>query len=185
MTRLCPNCGHARRASEAVPEWQCPSCGKAYNKGAGALSDVASLKVKHDRKRGRWLIVGLVIASTAWAGRALLNETVRIPSEAAASQTEPPAIYLYSTQWCGYCAAARSFMDQRGIRYTERDIEKSTAAYDDYRRLGGRGVTAVFEAHRHSFGQGYGIFRPAAPVFLAPEDPREPPALTGFPGDPR
>ena len=143
MTRLCPNCGHARRASEAVPEWQCPSCGKAYNKGAGALSDVASLKVKHDRKRGRWLIVGLVIVSAAWAGRTLLNETVRIPSEAAASQTEPPAIYLYSTQWCGYCAAARSFMDQRGIRYTERDIEKSTAAYDDYRRLGGRGVPLI------------------------------------------
>ena len=34
-------------------------------------------------------------------------------------------------------------MDQRGIRYTERDIEKSTAAYDDYRRLGGRGVPLI------------------------------------------
>ncbi len=143
MTRLCPNCGHARRASEAVPEWQCPSCGKAYNKGAGALSDVASLKGKHDRKHGRWLIVGLVIVSAAWAGRTLLNETVRIPSEAAASQTEPPEVYLYSTQWCGYCAAARSFLDQRGIRYTERDIEKSTSAHDDYRRLGGRGVPLI------------------------------------------
>src|SRR5690349_15702530 len=29
---VCPKCGYARKAADAVPAWQCPSCGIAYNK---------------------------------------------------------------------------------------------------------------------------------------------------------
>jgi len=33
MVRNCPKCGYARKASDAkVPDWQCPSCGIAYQK---------------------------------------------------------------------------------------------------------------------------------------------------------
>jgi glutaredoxin len=33
MVRNCPKCGYARKASDAtVPDWQCPSCGVAYQK---------------------------------------------------------------------------------------------------------------------------------------------------------
>ena len=144
MTRLCPNCGHVRRASEAVPEWQCPSCGKAYNKGAGAANELPRLKVDSDRKRGRWLIACVVVASAAWAGKLLWTETARQQTSAqAAASTEATEVVLYSTQWCGYCAAARRFMDKHGVPYTELDIEKSTVAHDAYRRLGGKGVPLI------------------------------------------
>jgi len=29
---VCPKCGYARKAADAAPAWQCPSCGIAYNK---------------------------------------------------------------------------------------------------------------------------------------------------------
>ena len=33
MVRNCPKCGYARKASDTkVPDWQCPSCGIAYQK---------------------------------------------------------------------------------------------------------------------------------------------------------
>jgi glutaredoxin len=33
MIRNCPKCGYARKATDAkVPDWQCPSCGIAYQK---------------------------------------------------------------------------------------------------------------------------------------------------------
>jgi len=32
-------------------------------------------------------------------------------------------VVLYATDWCGYCAKTRKFLAERGIAYTEFDIE--------------------------------------------------------------
>jgi len=32
VTQVCPKCGYVRKPAEAVPDWQCPSCGIAYAK---------------------------------------------------------------------------------------------------------------------------------------------------------
>ena len=52
-------------------------------------------------------------------------------------------VVLYATQWCGYCAKTREFLDERGIAFTEHDIEKSAEARHAYQALGGRGVPVL------------------------------------------
>ena len=48
---VCPKCGYVRTANEVAPEWQCPSCGIAYNKYQAYLKRahrlVAPLKAGH------------------------------------------------------------------------------------------------------------------------------------------
>jgi len=53
-------------------------------------------------------------------------------------QLRPPA-----TDWCGYCKATREFFAANGIRYTEHDIEKSSSALAEHRKLGGNGVPLI------------------------------------------
>jgi glutaredoxin 3 len=33
----------------------------------------------------------------------------------------PARVDVYTRQWCGYCTAAKRFLDKRGVRYTEID----------------------------------------------------------------
>lgn len=61
-------------------------------------------------------------------------------SERVAGQGE---VTLYATSWCGYCAKTREFLSERGIAYTELDIEKSPEARRAYDALGGRGVPVL------------------------------------------
>lgn len=53
-----------------------------------------------------------------------------------------PATYvtMYSTEWCGYCAKMRAFMERRNIAYDDLDIEKSAQAKRNFEALGGGGV---------------------------------------------
>lgn len=52
-------------------------------------------------------------------------------------------VVLYATEWCGYCERTRKLFAENDVPYVEYDIEKSTQAYQDYKRLGGRGVPVV------------------------------------------
>ncbi len=49
-------------------------------------------------------------------------------------------VELYSTSWCGYCRKSRQFLTDKGVAFTEFDIEQSTAARARFTDLGGRGV---------------------------------------------
>lgn len=137
MTRICPKCNYVRKDTDAVPEWQCPACQVAYNKVGTAPARLASAP-EHNRSRWpAWLLVAALLAGAAW----LAKPSARAPrSEAATAQ---PAVVLYATSWCGYCAATRELFEQNGIRYTELDIEKSTEGYEGHKKLGGRGVPVI------------------------------------------
>lgn len=50
---------------------------------------------------------------------------------------------LYATEWCGYCARTRKFFNERNIPFREYDIEKSTEAEAQYKKLGGNGVPVI------------------------------------------
>jgi len=52
-------------------------------------------------------------------------------------------VVLYATEWCGYCEKTRELFAKNDVPYVEYDIEKSTQAYKEYKRLGGRGVPLV------------------------------------------
>ena len=68
-------------------------------------------------------------------------ERVLNPSGVVSQHTQANArVVLYATDWCGYCKATRRFLDQKGIPYTEFDIEKDPVARKAYEALGGRGI---------------------------------------------
>lgn len=52
-------------------------------------------------------------------------------------------VMLYSTVWCLHCQRAKAYFSTNGISYTERDIEKSTSARREYKKLGGKGVPLI------------------------------------------
>ena len=41
---------------------------------------------------------------------------------------EQPPIILYSTSWCGVCKKAKKFMQNKGLAFVEKDIEKDRQA---------------------------------------------------------
>lgn len=66
------------------------------------------------------------------------------PAQAAPkSSAEAPAIVMYTTQSCGYCAKARKYLQARGLRWDERDIETSAQAQLEWKTLGGAGTPLI------------------------------------------
>ncbi|WP_150429863.1 glutaredoxin domain-containing protein [Dechloromonas sp. CZR5] len=146
MSRICPHCNHARKADDNVPEWQCPACGKAYDK-AGSHLPPRGLRtygpnVQPAGRSGgiRWLLILVALGAAFWFGRPLLLPGAAPIAAASASQ---PEVSLYATEWCGYCKLTREFFAANGIRYTEYDIEKSSEALKQHRKLGGNGVPLI------------------------------------------
>ena len=146
MKQICPHCGVARKPSDVAPAWQCPACEKAYHKAGGDLPP-ASLRVysphwEQKSGKGKWLVLLLLIGAAFWLGRPLWQAG---PSNAvsAAPVAGQPAVVLYMTDWCGYCKASKAFFKANGIAYVEHDIEKSTDAQRQHKRLGGGGVPLI------------------------------------------
>lgn len=143
MSQICPHCHHARKDSEAhIPDWQCPACEKAYAKRPPQAAPPSAVIDHQPERRGGGLLIGLLItilliAALGLSQRGSPPEVSRPPLEGQ------PVVTLYSTEWCGYCAATRSFFKKNGIQYTELDIEKNSSALNAYRRLGGQGVPVV------------------------------------------
>ena len=52
-------------------------------------------------------------------------------------------VVLYATEWCPHCKRAKKYFGDNGIAYTERDVEKSTAAKREFKKLGGKGVPLI------------------------------------------
>ena len=50
---VCPRCQHQRTADDRGPDWQCPSCGVAYNKATAAASAVVHQVISTSSTRRR------------------------------------------------------------------------------------------------------------------------------------
>jgi glutaredoxin-like YruB-family protein len=71
---------------------------------------------------------------------------------AAAEAVQPPAararsggsheVVLYTTSWCGWCKRTRSWLDGKGVEYTDKDVERDATAAAEMRDLTG-GDTGV------------------------------------------
>ena len=74
------------------------------------------------------------------------------PGPAAA----PREVVVYSTAWCGVCKMAKAFLDSRGVRYREVDVETDEAGKQAFAKLGGRGVPVILvgENRMDGFDQG-------------------------------
>lgn len=147
MSQICPHCAYVRKASDTTPDWQCPSCEKAYSKAGGELPPptlrqyAANSEPRRSGGMAKWLVFLLLLGAAFWFARPLLQQRTMSPEAALAAGQ--PEVVLYATDWCGYCKATRAFFAANDIRYVEYDIEKSSEAYQQHKKLGGRGVPLI------------------------------------------
>ncbi|MES2105008.1 MAG: glutaredoxin family protein [Pseudomonadota bacterium] len=152
MPQICPKCSYIRKTTDNCPDWQCPSCGVAYSKAGGAEADanygkygkpVVAAKPAPSSKL-KLLVLLLLLAATIIVARPILKaRSLRHTPDIAMASMAQPEVILYGTTWCGYCAAARKFFAENGIRYTELDVEKTTEGYTGHKKLGGGGVPVI------------------------------------------
>lgn len=64
-----------------------------------------------------------------------------------------PAITMYATGWCPYCARARALLERKGASWTEIDVEAEPARRAEMIARGGaRTVPQIFIGERHVGG---------------------------------
>ncbi len=114
----CPKCQYQRQPHDNAPEWQCPSCGVAYNKVAAMAGDVAPARASRQAGRAakggsgaRTLLivvaVGLLILLAAV--RAFWGLTHRHSAAAAAATTSAGASATGAPASGGDALAAAGF----------------------------------------------------------------------------
>ena len=53
-------------------------------------------------------------------------------------------ITVYSATWCGFCHAAKDYLDKLGVKYTEKDVEKDPqAAMESITKSQQRGIPVL------------------------------------------
>lgn len=60
------------------------------------------------------------------------------------TSTERSTILIYTTERCGYCRQAKTFLSTHRIPFKEYDVENSPRGRADYRKLSGRGVPIIW-----------------------------------------
>ncbi|NBJ09686.1 glutaredoxin 3 [Microvirga arsenatis] len=65
-----------------------------------------------------------------------------------------PAITIYTKSWCPYCSAAKKLLGEKGVAFTEVDIEKTPEARAEMiQRANGRStVPQIFIGEKHVGG---------------------------------
>jgi glutaredoxin 3 len=65
-----------------------------------------------------------------------------------------PAITIYTKSWCPYCSAAKKLLNEKGVEFTEIDIEKKPEARPEMiQKAKGRStVPQIFIGDRHVGG---------------------------------
>jgi glutaredoxin 3 len=67
--------------------------------------------------------------------------------------TQPAGIVIYSSPFCGFCAAAKSLLDDKGARYDEIDVLADPPRRREMIELTGRRtVPQIFIGTRHVGG---------------------------------
>jgi glutaredoxin 3 len=67
--------------------------------------------------------------------------------------TDRPAVVMYATKTCGYCARARALFARKGVAFTEIEAVSGSAARDEsLQRTGRTSVPQIFIGERHVGG---------------------------------
>lgn len=61
-------------------------------------------------------------------------------------------VVMYSASWCTVCKKAKKYFRERGISFTEYDIEKSAKGRREYDKLGARGVPVILVGNKQLNG---------------------------------
>lgn len=53
-------------------------------------------------------------------------------------------VTVYSADWCAFCHAAKQYFDQKGVKYTEKNVEKDpSAGLEAVDKSGQRGIPVI------------------------------------------
>ena len=53
-------------------------------------------------------------------------------------------VTIYSATWCGFCHAAKQYLDKLGVKYTDQDVETNPqAGLDAVNKSGQRGIPVL------------------------------------------
>jgi glutaredoxin 3 len=64
-----------------------------------------------------------------------------------------PQVVMYASSWCGYCSRARQLLAQKGIEFTEIDVDVEPGARIEMVKRSGRStVPQIFIGDRHIGG---------------------------------
>lgn len=49
-----------------------------------------------------------------------------------------PKVKIYSTTWCAFCRAEKQFLDEKGVKYEDVNVEEDQAAAEEMVKLSGQ-----------------------------------------------
>lgn len=71
-----------------------------------------------------------------------------VSAKAKLPRLTPRQVIIYSTVWCTYCKKAKAYFREKGIVYSEKDIEKSPQAQKEYQSYGAGGVPLILVGNK-------------------------------------
>jgi len=84
------------------------------------------------------VIAAVWLASSAWRGHVSARD-----GELLAERMKPGDIRMISSETCPYCLAARRWMTQQGVPFSECLIERDPACLESYQTLGAAGTPTL------------------------------------------
>lgn len=71
--------------------------------------------------------------------------------EAIYAKARTPVV-MYTSSTCPYCAKARRLLTERGVQFTEYQVDKSEADAAEFQKLGGQYVPVIYIGERRIAG---------------------------------
>lgn len=68
------------------------------------------------------------------------------------ANTASSAVTIYTTEWCPYCDRVKSLLDNKGVSYTEVDVDSEAERLWLTEKTGQKTVPQVFVGERHIGG---------------------------------
>lgn len=60
------------------------------------------------------------------------------------SDNDASKVIVYSADWCAFCHAVKEYLDKKGVKYTEKNVEKDPAAgLEAVDKSGQRGIPVI------------------------------------------
>lgn len=86
------------------------------------------------------LIVIAIAAAAGWAWRSHVSSR---DAELLAQHVQPGDIRMISSETCGWCTAARRWMQEEGVPFSECFVERDERCMADYQALGAQGTPTL------------------------------------------
>ena len=49
-----------------------------------------------------------------------------------------PQVIIYSATWCAFCHAAKDYLDKKGVKYTDKDVDSDRAIAEEAVKVSGQ-----------------------------------------------